>query len=193
MLRMGSLDLLVTLSRNAMATAQRIVMGGATPAVSESKLKVLTSPGEVGWTLLGRVGVVFVGIGLLDVALGWTPTHFGSPEWEFGTIAHTLDSLPVTVLGLAFVLAAAIERRAAWAVRATALLAWVLAAFLVVGFAVFLLDVPVALKAVTDATVKSGLHRAIAKALVQGVLYPSVLAAIGWQGVRATRRERALV
>lgn len=173
--------------------APRIVMGGATPAVAaDSKLKVVSTPSSTSaWTLLGRIGLVFLAIGLVDLALGWVPTHFGNPEWEFGTVARTFDSLPITALGLVLVLASAVERRIAWAVRATALLAWVLAAFLVVGFVVFLLDVPVALKAVTDATVKSGLHRAIVKALVQGVLYPTVLATIGWQGVRATRRERA--
>jgi len=176
-----------------MATAQRIIMGGAAAASAAAEPrggKVVLPPADLGWALLGWVGAVFLVIGLVDLSLGWITPHFGNPEWEFGTIARTLDSLPITVLGLALVLAATAERRVVWAVRAASLVAWVLAIGLLVLLAVFLLDVPVALKATVPPELKAGLYRAVAKALVQGLLYPTVLAAIGWQGVRATRRAR---
>ena len=62
-------------------------------------------PTDLGWRLLGWVGLVFLVIGLLDLGLGWYPPRFGSAEWEFGTITRTLDSLPISVLGLAMVMA----------------------------------------------------------------------------------------
>lgn len=179
-----------------MSAAPRIVMGGALPS-TEPRLKLAAPPDDhqqrLGWTLLGWVGLGFVAIGVLDLAVGWLPPHFGNPEWEFGTVAHTLDGLPITVLGLAMVLASAVERRVRWGVRAASLAAWALAAMLAAALVLFLLDVPVALRAVIDPVAKTGLRRAILKALVQGLVYPSVLLAIGWQGARATRRVRALV
>ena len=45
-----------------------------------------------------------------------------------------------------------------------------------------------ALKAVTQPALRGQLMRAIVKAVVQGVLYPTVLVAIGIAGVRAMRR-----
>ena len=170
------------------AVSQRVLIGGGSAEPRAARL--VLPPADLGWSLLGWAGLVFLVIGLLDLGLGWFPLHFGNPEWEFGTVTRTFDSLPITVLGLALTLASAVQRRVAWATRGAAALCWVLALILAVGFVVFLLDVPVALKAVTQPVVRAGLVRAIAKALVQGVLYPTVLAAIGWQGVRATRRAR---
>jgi hypothetical protein len=171
------------------AAPQRVVIAGGGSQPEGGRL--VLPPADPGWSLLGWVGLVFLAIGLLDLALGWFPPRFGNPEWEFGTVTRTFDSLPITVLGLALTLASAIQRRVAWATRAAAALCWLLALILAAGFVVFLLDVPVALKAVTQPVVRAGLDRAIIKALVQGVLYPTVLAAIGWQGVRATRRARS--
>ena len=172
-----------------MSVAQRVVIGGANADPQGARL--VLPPAHTGWSLLGWVGFVFLVIGLLDLGLGWFPAHFGNPEWEFGTVAHTLDSLPITVLGLAMALASAVERRVSWAARAVSVLCWLLALALVAGLVVFLLDIPVALKATTQPEVRAGLHRAIVKAVAQGVLYPTALAAIGLQGVRATRRARA--
>jgi hypothetical protein len=168
--------------------AQRLVIGGT--AADTRAPKLVLPPADLGWSLLGWAGLVFLVIGLLDQALGWFPLHFGNPEWEFGTVTRTLDTLPIAVLGLAMTLASAAQRRVPWTARAAAALCWLLAAVLLAGLVVFLLDVPVALKSVTQPAVRSGLERAIVKALVQGVLYPTVLAAIGWQGLRAARRAR---
>ena len=145
---------------------------------------------DLGWTLLGWVGLVFLTIGLLDLALGWFPTHFGNPEWEFGTVGRTFDSLPITVLGLALVLGAAVARGTAWAVRATALVALLLATILLVGLLVYALDLPLAFRTVTNPAARTGLKRAVLKALVQGTLYPTVLAAVAIRGIRTTLRAR---
>lgn len=147
-------------------------------------------PTDLGWRLLGWVGLVFLVIGLLDLSLGWYPPRFGDAEWEFGTVTRTLDSLPISVLGLAMAMASSVQRRVTWAMRSAALLCGILAACLVVAFVIFLLDIPVALRTVTDPVLRAGLDRAIVKAIVQGVLYPTVLATVGWRGVRAAGRAR---
>jgi hypothetical protein len=143
---------------------------------------------DVGWSLLSWVGATFLTIGLFDLALGWYPARFGNPEWEFGTIARTLDNLPITVLGLALALAGAVARGGTWAIRGMAAAALVLAALLLTALAVYALDVPLAFRVVTDPLARMGLKRAVAKSLLQGTLYPTVLAAIGITGIRLTRR-----
>jgi hypothetical protein len=145
---------------------------------------------SVAWSLLSWVGAAFLTIGLLDLALGWYPARFGNAEWEFGTIARTLDSLPITILGLALALAGAAARGATWAARGAAAGAILLAVTLLAALAVFALDVPLAFRVVADPLARAGLQRAVAKALVQGTLYPTVLVAIGVAGIRVTTPAR---
>lgn len=145
---------------------------------------------SVGWELMGWVGLAFFVIGALDLAMGWIPLRFGNPEWEFGTVSRTFDNLPITVLGLTMLLASAAARGTNWALRAAGLLAVLLAAFLLVGLVVYALDVPVAFRAVGEAPARAGLKRAVLKALVQGMLYPVVLATIGLKGIRQTLPPR---
>lgn len=168
-------------------SSQRVVIGSA-PASEPRASQASPPPANFAWSVLGWLGLVFVVTGLLDQALAWFPLRFGNPEWEFGTVSHTFDNLPLTLLGTALVLASAAQRRVGWATRAAAALCWLLAAVLLVGLVVFLLDVPVALRAVTQPALRGQLMRAIVKAVVQGVLYPTVLVAIGIAGVRAMRR-----
>lgn len=144
----------------------------------------------VGWELLAWVAAAFVAIGLTDLLLGWIPVRLGNPEWEFGTVSRTLDNLPITLLGLALLHASVASRGIDWALRATSLLALLLAGILLVGLVVYVLDLPLAFRVVTDPSARSGLERAVIKALVQGTLYPTVLLAIGIKGIRQTVRAR---
>jgi hypothetical protein len=145
---------------------------------------------SIGWEVLGWVGLAFFLIGGLDLAMGWVPARFGNPEWEFGTVSRTFDNLPITVLGLTMLLASAAARGIEWAIRATGLLALLLALFLFAGFVIYLLDVPVAFRAVGETAARSGLKRAVTKALLQGLIYPIALAAIGIKGIRLTLAPR---
>jgi hypothetical protein len=144
----------------------------------------------VGWELLAWVAGAFVVVGLTDLLLGWIPVRLGNPEWEFGTVSRTLDNLPITLLGLALLHASVAARGIDWALRATSLLALVLAGILLVGLVVYALDLPLAFRVVTDPAARSGLERAVVKALVQGTLYPTVLLTIGIKGIRQTVRAR---
>ena len=149
-----------------------------------------TSSPTTAWAMLGWVGLAFFIVGALDLLMTWVPTRFGNPEWEFGTVSRTLDNLPITAIGLTMLMASVAARSIAWAMRATGLIALLLAAVLAMGFLVYLLDVPLALRRVTDPLARSGLKRAIFKAAVQGTLYPTVLATVGIMGIRKTLRAR---
>jgi hypothetical protein len=161
------------------------------PTNDASKMgrKTVPSP-SLGWEILGWVGLAFFLIGALDLAMGWVPLRLGNPEWEFGTVSRTFDNLPITALGLTLLLASAAARGVDWAIRAAGLIALLLALFLFAGFVIYLLDVPVAFRAVGESAARSGLKRAVTKALVQGLLYPIVLAAVGIKGIRLTLAAR---
>lgn len=168
----------------------RIVL--TAPSESESRAPVKKDPASptAAWEMLGWVGLALFLIGMFDLLLGWVPTRFGNPEWEFGVVSRTLDSMPVPVVGLTLLMASVSARGIAWAMRAVGLVALLLTAILAVGLLVYLLDVPLALRVVTDPTARSGLKRAIFKAAVQGTLYPAVLATVGIMGIRKTLRAR---
>jgi len=173
-----------------MAAPQMQVSSSTSPSTPRlSPRKAVPSP-SIGWELLGWVGLAFFVIGALDLAMGWIPARFGNPEWEFGTVSRTFDNLPITALGLTMLLASAAARGIDWALRATGLLALLLALFLFVGLVVYALDIPLAFRAVGASEARSGLKRAVLKALVQGMLYPIVLAAIGIKGIRLTLPPR---
>ena len=158
--------------------------------------------------VLLAVGIVLAIAGLVDVGLFYWPLRFGDAEWEFGTIAQTFDALPLPTLGLALVAVGLWARggRPAWT-RAMALIFLGAAAIVLILSAIFLLDVPVALKALSRAAaaakqrgltpnpvVSSGLKRGIAKASVFAVTYVAGYAAIGvslWRGVRRALRAGA--
>ena len=145
----------------------------------------------LGWELLGWAGLAFFVIGTLDLAMGWVPFRVGNPEWEFATVSRTFDNLPITVLGLTMLLAGVSARGVEWAMRAAGLVALLLAALLLASLIVYALDLPLAFRVVTDPAPRSGLKRAALKAVVQGLLYPTVLATIGLKGIRPTLRARA--
>lgn len=146
---------------------------------------------SLGWELLGWAGLAFFIVGGLDLLMGWVPLRLGNPEWEFATVSRTFDNLPITLLGLTMLLASASARGIPWAMRATGLVALVLALFLGLGLVVYALDLPLAFRVVTAPEPRAGLKRATLKAIVQGTLYPTVLVAIGLKGIRSTLRARA--
>ena len=141
----------------------------------------------LGWSLLLVMGWIFTVIGLLNIALIWVPLQFGVPEYEFSSVAASLDSLPLPTMGLVFALAAS----RAQGRRKSALLATVLTcllAALIVGAAVlYWLDVPLALKAVTDRLPRLGIKKSMTKVSAQAVLYPIGLVVFAWMGSRKQR------
>ena len=71
------------------------------------------------WRILQIIGVVFLLIGLQDIASSWLPHRLGDPEWELGTTSNFFDVVPLLGLGVAFLLAAAVATGRRWTIRVT--------------------------------------------------------------------------
>jgi hypothetical protein len=135
---------------------------------------------ELGWYLLGGLGLVFAMVGGLDLLLAWYPTSFGSPEWKFATVTATMMSFPLFSLGLALLAGSAMGRGKKGMTRTMAIVLLVVAV-LVLGCAMlYLPQISTALASVKDPTVLIGVKRAVMKTVVQLVMYPVVLMWIAW-------------
>jgi hypothetical protein len=156
-----------------------------TSAPRVSKKVVIAPSGFRSAGLLGIAGVALTLAGFLDLALAWYPIGIGNPEWEFGTVSGTLNSLPLLTVGLVLVLAGAHESGQVWKVRLVSVLFAALA-LLVIGSAIlYVMDVPLALRSAPNALVKQGLVKAIIKAFGLIVVYSVVFT---WIAVSSWRR-----
>ena len=139
---------------------------------------------DFGWTLFGWLGLVFTAVGGVDLLLTWYPLHFGNPEWEFGTVSASLDGLPVFSMGLVMLLGTAAANGRRWLMLAMIVVLAVMAMLIVAGAILYVTNVPIALKAVTQPAIRTGLKKAIAKAAAQSVLYPTAYAWLAWKAWR---------
>ena len=137
--------------------------------------KHLTPSPDMGWYLLGAVGLVFFIVGLFDVALAWYPLNFGNPEYEFGTYSQVMNFMPLPLLGLALVLAGGVARGIKWVPRAVAVVMILMVASILVGAVLYATNIPQALDAVKEPLIRTGLKKQIFKTLVQTIIYPIVL------------------
>jgi hypothetical protein len=143
---------------------------------------------ELGWYLLGGLGLVFALVGGLDILLAWYPPDFGSSEWKFGTVTATLNSFPLLSLGLILMTVGGLARGRVGLVRAMLVVLALMVVVVIGCAALYLPQVGTALASVTDPTVKMGLKRAITKTSVQLVVYAGVL---GWIALMALKRIRS--
>jgi hypothetical protein len=155
------------------------------PSVSPKK-SVAPAP-ELGWYLLGWAGWVFLLAGLVDIGLAWVPFHLGNPEWEFGTVTQSLQSLPVPFLGAALIIAAGIARGKLWWARLGVIVLAVLALWVIVSGVLYALNVPLALRAVKQPQILFGLKKAIFRTAVQVGLYAVAASGMVWLGVRTLK------
>jgi tellurite resistance protein TehA-like permease len=148
------------------------------------------SPGD-GWKWLGWFGLLLVAVGLGDFFLAWYPTAFGTPEWEFGTVVASFSGLPLVTMGFAGLLGSAVARGVRWQALA---IAWVLVVFgvlLLLAYLMFLLDVPLALRAGGDqAAVQLGIKKAIAKTSLIALVFAGAYVGFGLRTLRHVRRKR---
>ena len=135
---------------------------------------------ELGWYLLGGLGLVFALVGGLDILLAWYPTDFGNSEWKFATVTTTLSSFPLLSMGLVLLTGSAMGRGRKWLMRAMALVLLLVIVALLVCAALYLPQISPALASVKDATIKMGVQRAVLKTVVQLIAYPVILAWIAW-------------
>jgi hypothetical protein len=142
-----------------------------------------------GWRILGWLGVAYLIMSVIDLALGWYPLGFGKPEWEFGTFSATIAALAIPTLALYLILGSSIARERWNIVRGVGVVMIVLAIFLAILFILYLTSVPLALRAVaTNPIIHLGIEKAIIKSVTLFVGYEAlyILAA-----VKALRRPSA--
>ena len=143
---------------------------------------------ELGWYLLGGLGLVFVLAAATDMLLAWYPPNFGMAEWKFGTVSATLNGFPLFALGIILLTASGLARGRIWVAR---VMFWllILTVVVLIGCAIlYLPQVGTALSSVTEPAIKMGLKRAITKTIAQLILYPIVLS---WIALLTLRRLRS--
>ena len=140
------------------------------------------------WRWVGWFSLVLAIAGVGDWLLAWFPLRIGNPEWEFGTVAATMSGLPLMAMGFAGLLASATARGTRWQMIT---MGWVLLVFAVVilaALALFLLDVPLALRAV-EGSAKLGIVKASIKTSVLGVLFSVAYVIAGITALRHSGRN----
>ena len=156
---------------------------------------------DVAWLLLA-VGLVLALVGWTDVALLYYPPFFGNNEWEFGVVAQTFDALPTSTVAM-LLLAVGLRARGGRPIptRLFGVLCGVIMLVIVGLLVIFLLDVPIAWKAITrvppggqrNLMAIAGLKRGIAKVGAYGVGYAAcyaVMAVMMWRAGRLTGAPR---
>lgn len=126
------------------------------------------------WRSLGWFGIALAAIGLGQAAIYFVPPAFGSPEWEFGTLAQVLGSLPLPTMGLAAMLAAAVALGARRSLVALAVLLAVLGLAVLIGLAVFWSVVPMAVRGAPEmaaGAIRQTVARSTLSGLGFGLLY----------------------
>jgi hypothetical protein len=149
-------------------------------------------PGD-GWKWLGWFGLILAVVGLGDFALAWYPLAFGNPEWEFGTVVSSFAGLPLVTMGFAGLLGSAVARGVRWQSLVVGWVLTVLGTALLLGYVIFLLDVPVALRAAGDnPVVRLGLRKAIIKTSLIAVAFAGSYVGFGVATLRhvAGQKER---
>lgn len=125
---------------------------------------------NTAWRLFGWFGLLLVIVGGSDIVSQWFPTAFKSPEWEFGTAAVTIASLPLLTIGLTIMLAGFLARGKREGVLTMGVV--FLLTFLFVGavLALFALDVPLALRAPVGPAL-TAIEKAMVRTAIMGVAY----------------------
>lgn len=169
------------------------VKEGSSPAVllgqdPDPNDRVRVAHTAAAWRLVGWFGLLLALAGLGDWLIAWIPFQLGSVEWEFGTIVSSMSGLPLVTIGLAAVLASSIARAVRWQIITTAVIILLLAAWILAASVLFLLDVPIALRAV-QGIAQLGIVKAIAKTGLLAVLF---LAGYILAGVAALRFAKRL-
>jgi hypothetical protein len=125
---------------------------------------------KTAWRLFGWFGLVLTIVGFVDVALQWYPVSFRSREWEFATISTTFATLPLLTIGLTILLATFLTLGVRPGVMAMGSVFTLLGLGVVACYALFALDIPIALK---FATGPAGLtiKKAIVRSLVMGACF----------------------
>lgn len=169
--------------KRVMEKEPKVLIGD--PRAGGSRDEMVPSVGEA-WKWIGWFSLVLAVVGFADWMLTWYPFHFGSAEWEFGTITATFSGLPLITMGFAGLLGAAMARGVRWQVVVVGVVVLVWLLWVAGALALFLLDVPVALKSVQGAA-RVGVIKAIVKTTFLGVVFSATYAVAGIGALRYAR------
>lgn len=140
------------------------------------------------WRLMVWIGL---GLGLVayaDLSLLLYPFRVGNAEWEFGTFSRLFDSMPLATMATMLFFAGSVARGRKWATRAVGLWSVIVGLLMVVALVLYALNIPLALRAVTNPLAASGLKKAIVKSLIQGPVYATLFFGMGFFGWRIAGR-----
>lgn len=144
---------------------------------------------EGAWRLLAWLSLLLLAAGLGDVAIALYPVRFGSPDWEFATIASIFAGLPLIAMGSFGLAAAAVGAGLRWLQVTSVVLLAALGAAVLGGTVLFLLDVPIALRSVPP-TILTGVKKAIAKTLLLGSMFGVSFFVAAFLTLRHARAKR---
>lgn len=142
------------------------------------------------WRWVSWFALVLTLAGFADWVLVWIPMRFGTPEWEFGTIVASTSGLPLITMGFAGLLGSAVARGIRWQIRLVSIVILVWAVCVLGSLLLFLLDVPIAIGAVSGLA-RVGLMKAIVKTLFLGTIFSIAYVVAGVGALRHSRLRRS--
>jgi hypothetical protein len=148
----------------------------------------LTGTPELSWRIVAWGGLALVMVSVADFVLALVPLDFGNLEWEFGTVTVILNGMPAMAMGLALLLASAVARGSRLQMRTLAVVLFVLTALILAAITLYALTVPIGIRTTTNPIVLFGLKKAIARTVVQAVVYPLTYTAMGIAAIRYSAR-----
>ena len=184
-----------------MTTINRMAEIGTSPAQDASTRGVRTAPAlditEVGWQVLGWVGLAMLVAALGTIASVWVPVRFGNLDWEFGTVADSFVAMPLLIIGIGACLASAVARQRRKATLAIGVGLLLLLLWLLASGVVFSTTAVVAWQRAEEASglVAVGVKRVIARTVWFGLIGSVGCAVAALYSFRTfvvgTRRNRA--
>lgn len=166
----------------------RLVVGVGKRPPAEESLRVRST--SFAWRPLGWFGLLFLVVGLADMALVWYPLRPGNPSWEFGAVDLSFSTLPLLTIGLGATLASALARGS----RRIAMLIAVFCLFLALvcagGYLLLLSDVPLALRN-SPPELLTGVKKAIFRNTVFAFAFTTTYLTVGIAVLRHLKKDGA--
>jgi hypothetical protein len=134
------------------------------------------------------LGIALALVGFSDFAMLWYPARWASVDWEFGTVSAAFDGLPLLTIGLGLATAAAVARGRRGAMGGLAAVLLVMLLLLIAMLLVFVLDVPVVIRAV-DPRLRQTLFKSLVKTGSMALVYVVLYLTLGIWVVRRVRNS----
>lgn len=162
-------------------------------AHSDDRSTRTVTDSSAGWSYLFLLGAGMAVVGTISAVLLFYPSNFASLEWEFGTVASLFDALPLPTLGVGMMTAAAVANDWTTTRRLMVGITLLLTLAVVVLGLVFVLDVPVLMKATNDQNGKEVLKAIAVKTGLMALTYFVLYLALGvwtWRRLRKLKGAR---